>query len=67
MVSRLASAGTTAYTTGTAFSLVENVRVLCSQQLTHHRLEDEHLLPAQMYRERLLTLDAVENKLTKGF
>ncbi|HEY9755855.1 MAG TPA: hypothetical protein V6C97_11880 [Oculatellaceae cyanobacterium] len=66
MVSRLSAAGNTAYTAGTAFSLAENLRVLYSQQLTANRLRDEHLLPTQMYRERLNMLDAVDRKMKNG-
>jgi hypothetical protein len=66
MVSRLSAVGNTAYTAGTAFSIVENLRVLYSQQVMKNRLQDEHLLPAQMYRERLQMLDAVDRKMQES-
>ncbi len=63
MASRLQAAGNTAYTSGTAFSLLENARVLTENQITHYQLQGEHLLPSQIYKGRLQTLETVERKL----
>ena len=65
MESRLQAAGNTAYTCGTTFSLLENARVLYENEVTHYRLQDEHLLPSQLYKSRLDKLQMVERKLNE--
>ncbi len=63
LASRLQAAGNTSYTAGTAFSIIENTRVVTMQHLSNNRLREQQLLPSQLYTQRLGRLDVVDDKL----
>lgn len=63
IASRLQAAGNTAYASGSAFAVLENSRILYTQQRAKHQMIEQQMLPEQLYRARLAKLDEVEKRI----
>lgn len=63
IASQLLAAGNTAYGSGTGFSIFENTRVLTTHLIDENRQRSENMLPGQIYRARLSTLDEMAGSL----